>query len=147
MKYAGYTKQERTLLVVVRILAIAFLLTSIIFAAAPDYILNYISDIGKVLFGWRAPAVNLGDQRFWLVLAVGFVATITYLCFLTQRNLIRHIGYLRPVIFSKFVTTVGFLVCLFASEAQFFYLIGAVIDGLLFLVLWWLYVMAVNSRP
>ena len=147
MKYAGYTKQERALLTVTRVLTVTFLLTAIVFAIAPNYILNYVNDIGKVLFGWHAPSTNFGNQYFWLVLSVGYISTIAYLCFLAQRNLIRHIGYLRPVIFSELIATIGFFICLFTSEAQFFYLIGAIIDGLIFILLWWLYAVAVNSRP
>ncbi len=146
MRHAGYTKQERVLLTVVRVLTVAFLLTALTFAIAPDYILDYMKDIGNVFFEWNAPSVDLGGQHFWLIMAVSFTATLGYLCFLAQSNLIRNIGYLRPVIFSQLLTTIGFIICIFISDAQFFYLVGAIVDGLIFVVLWRLYAMAMRSR-
>jgi hypothetical protein len=129
-----------------RICAILFLGAGIAFAAVPDYILQYITRVGSGLFGWYAPPPHLGGERFWLVLAVTHVFILAYLCALVQRNLLRYISYARPVILSKFISATGFFLCLVLDERQFFYLVGGIVDGLIFLFTWRFYARAIKSR-
>lgn len=145
MKYAGYTKQERNFITLMRLLMIAFLGAACIFAAIPDVLLNYINDIGKVFADWQSPPYA-GGGYFWLVLAVSLLVVLSYACFLTQRSPVRNGGYARLVILAKFITAAGFAALLYLDGRQFYYLVGAVIDGLIFIVTWRVYAKASISR-
>lgn len=146
MKRAGFTRQERTFIALMRIWAIAFLVAGIVFAAAPDYLLTYVTDVGRVIFGWPSPPSQLGQERFWLVLAVSLLFALAYLCAIVQQSPVRHAGYARIVIFSKLVSSVGFAACLLLHERQFFYLSGVVVDGAMCLITWRVYARAMRSR-
>lgn len=146
VKEAGLTKQERGFLTLLRIWMVLFFLTTILFIIAPDWTLNYLTDIGRGIFGWSEPPIALGAERFWFVLAIALLATLTYICFEAQRDFLRNIDYARPIIIAKFISTLGFLICLMFFGHRFFYLVGALIDGLIFIITWYYYNAAAKSR-
>jgi len=126
---------------------VVFFGAGITFAVAPDWTINYIEKIGSGIFNWSSTPVQLGGERFWLVLVTSLMATITFLAFRAQANLLRNIGDVGVIIVAKFVSTVGFIVCLVLVQMSFIYLAGAVIDGLIFLITAGLYHAALKSRP
>lgn len=132
--------------VLMRIWAIAFLVTGIVFAAARDYIPNYITNIGVGLFNWHQPQTQYGEDRFWVVLSVALLFVLAYLCAIVQHSVVRNIGYTRPVILAKIVSTIGFVVCFFTIDRQFMYLVGALVDGTICVFTWYFYVSALRSR-
>jgi hypothetical protein len=146
MKEAGLTKQERNFLALLRAWMILFLFAMGIFIIAPDWMLGYLTAIGRGIFGWREPPITLGSERFWLVLAIALLACLSYLCFVAQRDFLRNMEYAKAIIVSKFVSTVGFIICLVTVESRFFYLVGAIIDGFLFITTWYYYNAAAKSR-
>lgn len=146
MKNAGFTKQERSFIALMRIWAIAFLGTGIIFAASPDYLPTYIVNVGAGLFGWHSPPFPPAGERFWLVLAVALLFTLAYICAIVQGNLVRNIGYARPLILAKFVSCAGFAVCFFAIDQHIVYFTGALIDGCICVITWRFYCRALKSR-
>jgi hypothetical protein len=145
MKFAGYTKQERTFITLMRILMVVFFGAACVFAAIPDVLLNYLNDIGKVFLHWQSPPHAAGGL-FWLVLAVALLIVLSYACLLTQKSPVRNGGYARIVILSKFVTAAGFAAMLRIDSMQFYYLVGAVVDGLIFIITWRIYAKASISR-
>jgi hypothetical protein len=146
MKEAGLTKQERNFLALLRAWMILFLFAMGIFIIAPDWMLDYLTAIGRGIFDWREPTITLGNERFWLVLAIALLACLSYLCFVAQRDFLRNMEYAKAIIVSKFVSTAGFVICLVTVEARFFYLVGAIIDGILFVTTWYYYNAAAKSR-
>lgn len=146
MKEAGLTKQERSFLAIIRIWMILFFLATILFIILPDTTLNYLTAIGRGIFGWSEPTITLGAERFWCVLTIALLATLTYLCFEAQRDFLRNIDYAKFIIVAKFVSTVGFVGCLIFYEHRFFYLVGALVDGLIFSITWYYYNAASKSR-
>lgn len=146
MKKAGFTRQERSFIALMRIWAIAFLAAGILFIIAPDYALNYITRVGDGLLGWHSPPMQLGADRFWLVLAVALLFVLSYLCTIIQRNILRNIGYTRPVILAKIVSSIGFAVCFFLYGRHFVYLVAAAVDGGICLITWRFYTNALKSR-
>ncbi|MFH1829166.1 MAG: hypothetical protein ABH871_00115 [Pseudomonadota bacterium] len=145
MKYAGFTKQERTFITLMRVWMVAFFGTGILFATIPNILLNYINDIGKVFVGWHSPPIASGGY-FWLVLAVALLAILTYSCALAQASPLRNFGYARLIIISKFISAIGFAALLYINGKQFYYLVGAVIDGLIFIITLGVYIKASKSR-
>lgn len=146
MKNAGFTRQERSFIALMRIWAVAFFLTAILFAVAPDYTINYLTSVGTEIFGWQSDPIQFGNERFWLVLAITLLVTLSYISAIVQRNLLRNIGYARPVIVAKLFSSVGFIFALTRGQHHFIYLAGAIVDGLIFLITWRMYAKAVKSR-
>ena len=146
MKNAGFTKQERSFIALMRIWAVAFLGTGVIFAVSPDYLPTYLVNLGNGLFGWVSSPFPPAGERFWLVLAVALLFTLAYLCAIVQGNLVRNIGYTRPLILAKFVSCVGFAVCFVTIERHIVYFTGALVDGLICVITWRFYHRALKSR-
>ncbi|HQG13757.1 MAG TPA: hypothetical protein PLT05_05265 [bacterium] len=146
MKMTNYTKQERTLILFMRIIGVAFLIAAAVFTSSPDYILNYITDIGSVFFGWKSPRGALGAEKFWLVPAVALQISMAYSAFMVQKDPALHIEHSRHIIMSKFICAAGFTALLFAESMQFFYLLGTVVEGLIFVITLLIYRSAMRSR-
>ncbi|MBT3181708.1 MAG: hypothetical protein HN337_04270 [Deltaproteobacteria bacterium] len=146
MKMAHYTKQERAMILTMRILMIAFFTTAILFALLPNYTLNYISDIGRVMFSWYSPNVHTGQVHFWLIPTVSFLLALSYLCAVVQKDPAQHIEYVRLILITTFASAVGFAVYLFSVSWQFFYLVGAITNALIFIITVALYSSATRSR-
>lgn len=146
MRDAGYTKQERQLLTLLRIWTVVFLGTGVVFVVAPDAVIRYIEMVGRGIFHWKHAPLQLGTERFWLVLASSLMATLTFLSYKAQSNLLRNILYTSVILIAKFVSTVGFLVCFIFAENSFVYLTGAIVDGTIFLITAMLYHSALKSR-
>jgi hypothetical protein len=116
-----------------------------VFAIVPNILLNYINDIGKVFLNWQSPAYQ-GGGYFWLVFAIALLLMLSYACALAQKSPPRYGVYARFVIMSKFITAAGFTILLFHDGKQFYYLVGAVIDALIFIITWRVYSKAQVSR-
>lgn len=146
MKHAGLTKQERSFIALMRVWAVVFFAAGAIFALAPDYLTDYIANIGSGLLNWHSPELRIGENKFWLVLAVTLLFALSYTSAISQRNTLRNIGYSRVVIFAKLVSSIGFGVCFFISDRHFVYLVASVTDGIIFVVTWYFYACALKSR-
>lgn len=147
MRDAGFTKQERHLIALLRVWTVVFLGAGVLFAVAPDWTIRYIEKIGSGVFGWTSSLVELGTERFWLVLTVSLMATLTYLAYKAQSDLLRHTGSVRALLLAKFASTAGFVVCFLTVQKSFIYLTGAVIDGCILIITAVLYHAAMKSRP
>ena len=146
MKNTSLTKQERSLVAIMRIWMVTFLVAGVVFAAAPSYVPTYLTNIGTVLFGWQPWPEATQTSYFWLVLAVTLLFTLSYICAIVQHNVARHVGYTTLVILSIFFSTIGYCICFFLEGRHFAYLVGAIVDGSIFLVTWYLYTKAFKSR-
>lgn len=145
MRNLGFTKQERAFVALMRFWMIAFLGVGIIFAISPNYIPDYVTRFGVALLDWHdMPPV--GENGFFVVLSVAFLFALAYLCAIVQHAPVRNIGYTRPVIFSKFVTSLGFFICFLFYGKHFLYLVSAMVDFTIFILTWWFYAKAVGSR-
>lgn len=146
MRDAGYTKQERHIITLLRLWMVLFFIAGVTFVVAPEWVVRYIESIGRGIFGWTSPAVTFGTERFWLVLVASLMGTLTFLAYKAQSNLLRTIWYTGVILVSKFVSTAGFIVCFIMVQKSFLYLAGAVVDGSIFLLTAALYHSALKSR-
>ncbi len=146
MKVSGYTKQERSFLTFIRILMVMFFFATILFTIAPMWTLNYLSAIGRGIFGFSEPQFNLRIENFWLVLAIAYLAALTQVCFIAQRDFLRNMDFMTIVIFSKLISTLGFTFCFFMFNYRFIYLVGMIVDSAIFLSSWYYYNAAKRSR-
>jgi hypothetical protein len=146
MRDAGYTKQERHLITLLRLWMVLFFVGGVTFVVAPEWTVRYIENIGRAIFGWTSPSVTFGTERFWLVLVASLMATLTFLAYKAQSNLLRTIWYTGVILISKFVSTAGFIVCFVMVQRSFLYLAGAAVDGSIFILTAVLYHSALKSR-
>ncbi len=146
MKNAGYTKQERSFIALMRVLAIAFLGTATLFAVMPNYLPGYLTSVGNGLFNWGAPPFPQLSDHFWAVHSAVYMLLLSYLCMVAQHNIVRNIGYTRPVIIATILASIGFCVCFFLCGEHFVYLVTAVLNGAAGIVTWRFYHRAQKSR-
>lgn len=145
MRYAGFTKQERTFITLMRVWMVLFLGLAVLFSVIPEILLNYINDIGKVFLDWQPPP-QPGGGYFWLAPAVALHVILAYSCALAQRSPVRNGSYAKLVIMATFISAVGYTALLFLDSMQFYYLVAAVIDALVFILTWRVYSKASLSR-
>ena len=146
MRNAGFTKQERQLLTLLRVWMVLFFGSGVVFVVAPDWIIRYIEMLGGGIFGWAHTPIQFGTERFWLVLVASLMATLTFIAYKAQSNLLCNIWYTSVLLVAKFVSTIGFVICLIFVEKSFLYVAGAVVDGFIFLMTAMLYHSALKSR-
>jgi len=146
MKNAGYTRQERSFIALMRIMAVLFLGAAVLFALSPDYIASYLTSVGNVLLGWNSAPFPATAGHLWVVPSVAFLIVLSYLCTVVQRNIVRNIGYTRPVIIAALATCAGFTACFFLGDRHFVYFSAAVVNGLICMITWRFYHRAQKSR-
>ena len=146
MNEAGFTRQERYFVHVMRFWAVLFFVGALIIALFPDWILYNVTRIGAVLAGFRTRQPVFGEERFWLVLAVTLLLVQSYASLLASTQGLRQTYFAKVVIFSHFISAIGFALCFWLIEPLFFYLTAAVVDGLIFIVIWYVYHAATASR-
>lgn len=129
-----------------RIWAVLFAGTGIVFIASPNYIPDYVTKIGSEIFGWQAPALNFGAESFWIVMGAALLFTLAYVSIVAQRNLVRNINYAKILMLAKFLSCAGFAFCFFSYGKQFLYLVAAAIDLLILIITWRFYSLALRSR-
>lgn len=71
---------------------------------------------------------------FWIVLTLSMMMMITYACYQLYKDLSQR-AYLNILLLSKAVSSFTYLVLLFCDQRAFGYLIGFLVDGLIFLSL------------
>lgn len=147
MHESGFTRQERHLIILLRVWMVAFFAVGCLFAAAPVGTVRYIERIGRGVFGWTDTPLALSDERFWLVLAVSLMGTLAYLAYKAQANLLRHSGYVGVILIATFISTAGYTAIFILQGRPFVYLMGAAVDGFIFIVTAVMYRSALKSRP
>jgi len=145
MKHSGFTKQERHFIVVMRLWFVAFVGLAAMFALMPATLLNYVNDIGKVFFGWQPQAVAAGSG-LWRIHSIALHLCMAYCCAVAQGSSLRNAGYARVVLLGAAASAIGGAALVLFGSAQFYYLVAAALDGLVFLVTLWVYSSASRSR-
>jgi hypothetical protein len=145
MRDAGFTRQERTFILLMRLWVLCFLGAAILVAWMPNTLLAYLNDIGRTFANWDSPPIE-GGTHFWIVLSIALLCTLAYVSAVAQSSLLRHIDYAKVVILAKAISAMGFAAMLHFDQREFYYVAGAVIDGLIALITWRVYARAARSR-
>lgn len=144
------TPAQKKLKVLLQIWMLAFTATTVIFIFFAGDFLNLINQLSLNWFG-SLPLLPLPVHNFWLVLTISLMTTLVYLCYLAQDDLANRLILLKPILVSKFVSTVGFFAYFVFHVKALAYLVGIVSDGFVFMLTFMFYskVMAElkNSRP
>ena len=132
-------RAERFVVLNLRLLAAIFGIVGILFIAAPDGVLDVISDFGNWLpLGnfTRAPHTT---EQFWLALGFAYMVVITGICLVVQADVVRFRPLLLVLAAGKTASSLGALGFYLFDQDVFIYLLNFVVDGylaVLSLVLW-----------
>ncbi len=141
---APLTREERTLRLLMGVLAPVFALTTLTFLFAPGQTGALIATIGRWSGFAEVPTPGLGGP--WWPLAVSMMAMITAICALAWRDVRRHRGLLPILLVSKGVSSAVGLGSFFLVARAFHYMVVFTTDFPIFLVTAVLYLRAAPRR-
>ena len=125
-------RAERAITLIFQILAATFALVGSIFLLFPNGTVRTINAAGAI-FRIFPPAPE-SDLRFWLSLAVSYMALVTVLAWLIQRDPRRY-RHLMPVLaIGKFSSSFTCLLFFIFSSPAFLYLLNFLVDGSITLI-------------
>jgi hypothetical protein len=130
-------RAERFVVGNLRLLAASFALVGILFIAAPNDVLDVISDLGDDIGSFtRAPETV---ERFWLALGFAYMVVIAGICLVVQADVVRYRPLLLVLAAGKAASSLAALGFFAFSSDVFIYLVNFIVDGLLVgvaLLLW-----------
>jgi hypothetical protein len=140
------TRQEKTLVALMKWWAFLFAMAGTAFAVFPNQIVNLLNTLGFSIIGWRAPLLQPSGNSFWLVLAVTMMLMLVISAIKAQLDIVNNIFYVKLIIIAKLSSTIGFLIAFLLQDSSFAYLAGAATDGLIFIITLIAYRRAYVSR-
>jgi hypothetical protein len=130
-------RAERFVVFNLRLLAASFAVTGILFIAAPDGVLDVISDIGEWFGDFpRAPETT---EQLWLALGFAYMVVITGICLVVQADVVRYRPLLLVLAAGKAASSLAGLGFFVFDQDVFIYLLNFIVDGFLVgvaLLLW-----------
>lgn len=127
------TPSQKKLKVLLQVWMLAFTATTVIFIFFAGNFLTLINQISLNWFG-SLPLLPLPVHNFWLVLTISLMTTLVYLCYLAEDDLAGRLILLKPILVSKFVSTIGFFAYFVFHVKALAYLVGIVSDGFVFML-------------
>ncbi len=133
-------RAERFVVLNLRLLAVSFAVVGILFIAAPDGVLDVISDLGDSIGDFtRAPETT---EQLWLSLGFAYMVVITALCVVAQADVVRYRPLLLVLAVGKTASSLSSLGFFLFDEDVFAYLLNFLVDGFLALAALWLWSLA-----
>lgn len=136
---SSYT-QIRTIF---QLLAISFGVVGAIFLLFPDGTVRVINATGSVFRVF--PPAPPSQLRFWLSLGVSYMALVTILAALIQRDPVRHRDLMPILAAGKFCSSFTCLLFFLFSSPTFLYLLNFLVDGSITLIVLGCYVWVALS--
>ena len=133
-------RAERFVVFSLRLLALTFAVVGVLFIAAPNGVLDVISDLGE-WFGNDNRALHTPED-LWLALAFAYMVVITGICLLAQADIVRYRPLLLVLAAGKTASSLGSLAFFLLDEQVFIYLLNFLVDGFLALLSLWLWSLA-----
>jgi hypothetical protein len=132
-------RAERFVVLNLRLLAAVFGVVGILFIAAPDGVLDVISDLGNSLPLGRFTRAPETTEQFWLALGFAYMVVITGICLVVQLDVPRYRPLLLVLAGGKAASSLGALGFYLFDHDVFIYLLNFLVDGylaMLALFLW-----------
>jgi hypothetical protein len=130
-------RAERFVVINLRLLAASFAVVGILFIAAPNGVLDVISDLGDEIGDFtRAPETV---ERFWLALGFAYMVVIAGICAVVQADVVRYRPLLLVLAAGKAASSLAALGFYVFDSDVFIYLLNFIVDGSLVgvaLLLW-----------
>lgn len=145
MREASLTIQERQLITLMRWWVTLFTIAAILFAFAPQKVVDLLNYIGALIH-WGGPPVATTSEHFWSPLGVSLLVVLILTSYLIQKDLLHHIKYTRLIIIAKLVSAICYLISFFSFDKSFAYLVAFLVDGAIAVLTWAYYRRAALSR-
>lgn len=131
---------ERFVVLSLRLLAASFAAVGVLFIAAPDGVLNALSDLGDSLGDFtQAPETSV---QLWLALGFAYMVAITGICLVAQADVVRYRPLLLVLAAGKTASSLASLGFYLFDADVFAYLLNFLVDGFLALLAIWLWSLA-----
>jgi hypothetical protein len=130
-------RAERFVVLNLRLLALAFAAVGVLFIAAPDGVLDVISDLGDEIGDFAAAPDTV--EKFWLALGFAYMVVIAGICATVQLDVVRYRPLLLVLAAGKAASSLGALAFFVFDQDVFIYLLNFLVDGFLVgvaLLLW-----------
>jgi hypothetical protein len=130
-------RAERFVVLNLRLLAVSFAVVGTLFIAAPDGVLDVLTDLGDAI-GDFTPAPETVEQ-FWLGLGFAYMVVIAGICLVVSLDVVRYRPLLLVLAAGKAASSLSTLGFYLFDEDVFAYLLNFLVDGFLVgvaLVLW-----------
>jgi hypothetical protein len=136
----GGAKAERFVVLNLRLLAASFAVVGILFIAAPDGVLDVISDLGDAIGSFtQAPETT---EQLWLSLGFAYMVVITAICVVAQADVVRYRPLIAVLAIGKTASSLSSLGFFLFDEDVFAYLLNFLVDGFLAVLSLWLWSLA-----
>jgi hypothetical protein len=132
-------RAERFVVFNLRLLAASFAVVGALFIAAPNGVLDAITDLGDWLPLGSFSAAPETVERFWLALGFAYMVVIAGICLVVQADVVRYRPLLLVLAAGKTASSLAALGFYLFSDDVFIYLLNFVVDGylaVLALLLW-----------
>ena len=130
-------RAERFVVLNLRLLALTFAAVGVVFIAAPDGVLDVISDLGDEIGDFAAAPDTV--EKFWLALGFAYMVVIAGICATVQLDVVRYRPLLLVLAAGKAASSLGALAFFVFDQDVFIYLLNFLVDGVLVgvaLLLW-----------
>lgn len=132
-------RAERLVTFSLRLLAVCFAVTGLLFICAPDGTLSVLDDLGEWLpLGQFTPAPETA-QQLWLGLGFAYMVVITGICLVAATDVVRYRPLLLVLAAGKAASSLAALGFYLFDTDVFAYLLNFLVDGFLVgvsLLLW-----------
>jgi hypothetical protein len=133
------TDGERRLQSLLRLWALLFAAGTVSFAVDPDRATGSLNLL-------PGPSLPRSSEKYWNALAVSLMATLTTLCAIASGDVRRRRSLVWPVLVSKAVSS-GMFARRFTEQRSTPYLVGAAVDGSIFVATVRAFVASRRGRP
>lgn len=127
------TSEERALKKLLQFWAVLFLMAGLVFVFFPNLVLQSLNQLALKITP-TLPTLPLSQDRFWIVLMFSLMITLTFICYSAQDDLRRRKDLVQFVLISKITSSLFFLIFFFADRMALAYLVGALVDGSIFII-------------
>jgi hypothetical protein len=131
---------ERLAVASLRLLAATFAAVGILFIAAPDSLLDWLTDVGDSIGSFAAATPS--DERLWLGLGFAYMVVIAGICFVASFDVVRYRPLLLVLAAGKVASSLSALAFYALDRDVFAYLVNFIVDGFLVGVALWLWALA-----
>jgi hypothetical protein len=130
---------ERTVVLVMRALAVTFAVVGLLFLVTPDGVIERLDEVGDWFGGFDKGADT--EQRFWLGLGFAYMTVIAGIALVVSLDVVRYRPLLLVLAAGKVASslTTGFF---FLEDEVFALLLNFLVDGSLVLVALWCWALA-----
>jgi hypothetical protein len=131
---------ERTVVLVMRQLAVTFAVVGILFIAFPDGVIDVIDDVGD-WFGSFSPGPDT-DEKFWLGLGFAYMVVIAGIAFVVSLDVARYRPLLLVLAAGKAASSLTTGAFFAFDDDVFIYLLNFLVDGSLVAISLWCWALA-----